>query len=237
MADEAVVAKLRVDQVGSLLRPKKLKDVYARHGLGAVSDGNLREAQDEAIHALIVQQEAHRLPVLTDGEYRRLNFQDSFVESVSGFVSEKQTLQFQESRTLGGQALQRWQPDSAITDPKLQYWRPITRRLRLNENQPLKEWRFAAKLTMKPVKVTLLSPDRVCENFERQNSSRSICRFGGIPRRRRLHLPAPRHPVGRCGLSLHTDRRAELYVLRRRAVSGKDAARRGWTRWRKWNAP
>ena len=171
MADEAVVAKLRVDQVGSLLRPKKLKDVYARHGLGAVSDGNLREAQDEAIHALIVQQEAHRLPVLTDGEYRRLNFQDSFVESVSGFVSEKQTLQFQENRTLGGQALQRWQPDSAITDPKLQYWRPITRRLRLNENQPLKEWRFAAKLTMKPVKVTMLSPDRICENFERQNSS------------------------------------------------------------------
>ena len=87
MADEAVVAKLRVDQVGSLLRPKKLKDVYSRHGRGAVSDGNLREAQDEAIHALMVQQEAHRLPVLTDGEYRRLNFQDSFVESVSGFVS------------------------------------------------------------------------------------------------------------------------------------------------------
>jgi 5-methyltetrahydropteroyltriglutamate--homocysteine methyltransferase len=131
----------------------------------------LREAQDEAIHALIVQQEAHHLPVLTDGEYRRLNFQDSFVESVSGFVSEKQTLQFQESRTLGGQALQRWQSDSGITDPKLQYWRPITRRLHLNENQPLKEWRFAAKLTMKPVKVTLISPDRICENFERQNSS------------------------------------------------------------------
>jgi 5-methyltetrahydropteroyltriglutamate--homocysteine methyltransferase len=171
MADEAPVAKIRVDQVGSLLRPKKLKDVYARHGRGAVSDGNLREAQDEAIHALIVQQEAHHLPVLTDGEYRRLNFQDSFVESVSGFVSVKQTLQFQESRTLGGQALQRWQPDSAIIDPKLQYWRPITRRLRLNENQPLKEWRFAAKLTMKPVKVTLISPDRICENFERQNSS------------------------------------------------------------------
>jgi 5-methyltetrahydropteroyltriglutamate--homocysteine methyltransferase len=171
MADEAVVAKIRVDQVGSLLRPKKLKDVYGRHGRGAVSDGNLREAQDEAIHAIIVQQEAHRLPVLTDGEYRRLNFQDSFVESVSGFVSEKPTLQFQESRTLGGQALQRWQSDSGITDPKLQYWRPITRRLHLNENQPLKEWRFAAKLTMKPVKVTLISPDRICENFERQNSS------------------------------------------------------------------
>jgi 5-methyltetrahydropteroyltriglutamate--homocysteine methyltransferase len=171
MADQAAVAKLRVDQVGSLLRPQKLKNVYARHGRGAAGDVVLREAQDEAIHALIVQQEAHHLPVLTDGEFRRLNFQDSFVESVSGFVSEKQTLQFQENRTLGGQALQRWQPDSAITDPKLQYWRPITRRLRLNENQPLKEWRFTAKLTMKPVKVSLISPDRICENFERQNSS------------------------------------------------------------------
>ncbi len=165
------IAKLRVDHVGSLLRPKKLMDIYARHGRSAASDRELREAQDEAIHAVILQQEAHQLPVLTDGELRRLNFQDSFVESVSGFVPEKQTLQFHENRTAGGQALQRWQPDAAQTDPKLQYWRPITRRLRLNENQPLKEWRFAAKLTQKPVKVSLVSPDRICENFERQNSS------------------------------------------------------------------
>jgi 5-methyltetrahydropteroyltriglutamate--homocysteine methyltransferase len=167
----AIIAKLRVDQVGSLLRPKKLKDAYARHGRGAVSDLMLREAQDEAVHSLVLQQEARELPVLTDGEYRRLNFQDSFVESVSGFVAEKQTLDFQESRTRGGQALQRWQSDSAITDPKLQYWRAIIQRLRLNENQPLKEWRFAAKLTQKPVKVSLISPDRICENFERQNVS------------------------------------------------------------------
>jgi methionine synthase II (cobalamin-independent) len=170
-ANSRTIAKLRVDQVGSLLRPQKLKDIYAQHGRSAASDRELREAQDDAILRLVLQQEAHRLPVITDGEYRRLNFQDSFVESVSGFVSEKQTLQFQESRTLGGQALQRWQPDSAKTDPKLQYWRPIIRRLRLAENQPLKEWRLAAKLTQKPVKVSLISPDRITENFERQNSS------------------------------------------------------------------
>lgn len=170
-AEAAVLARVRVDQVGSLLRPQKLKSVYERHGRGAASDANLREAQDEAILSVIVQQQAHDLPVFTDGEYRRLNFQDSFVESVSGFVPENQTLQFQENRTIGGQALQRWHPDSAKTDPKLQYWRPITQRLRLNENQPLKEWRFAAKLTNKPVKVSLISPDRILENFERQNAS------------------------------------------------------------------
>ena len=170
-AEPGVLSRVRVDQVGSLLRPEKLKNVYERHGRGAASDVTLREAQDEAILSVIVQQQAHDLPVLTDGEYRRLNFQDSFVESVSGFVPEKQTLQFQQSRTTGGQPLERWQPDSAKTDPKLHYWRPIIQRLRLSENQPLKEWRFAAKLTNKPLKVSIISPDRILENFERQNAS------------------------------------------------------------------
>jgi 5-methyltetrahydropteroyltriglutamate--homocysteine methyltransferase len=155
------VARIRADQVGSLLRPQKLKEIYARHGRGEASDAELREAQNEAIKNLLAQQETHRLSVLTDGEYRRLNFQDSFVASVSGFVSKQQTIQFQERRTLGGEALQRWQPDSAKTDPQLQYWKPIVERLRLIENQPLAEWRFAAGLTKKPIKVTLISPGRI----------------------------------------------------------------------------
>jgi 5-methyltetrahydropteroyltriglutamate--homocysteine methyltransferase len=168
----AALARLRVDQVGSLLRPQRLKNVYERHGRGAASDADLRQAQDEAILGVIVQQEAHELPVFTDGEYRRLNFQDSFTASVTGFTPGHESLQFQESRTAGGQALQRWQPDSAKSDVKLQYWRPIMQRLRLSENQPLREWRFAAKLTTKAVKVSVISPDRVMENFERQNASR-----------------------------------------------------------------
>jgi len=113
------------DPGGSLLRPSKLKEVYARHGDGHATDDELGRIQGESVRELIAKQEAHGLSILTDGEYRRLNFQDSFVESVSGFVPKKQTLQFQESRTVGGEALQRWQPDSAKTDPALQYWRPI----------------------------------------------------------------------------------------------------------------
>ena len=162
---------LRVDQVGSLLRPQKLKDVYTRHGNGEASDDELRRIQDESVDELIAKQESHGLSILTDGEYRRLNFQDSFVESVSGFIPKKQTLQFQESRTLGGEALKRWQPDSAKTDPALQYWRPIADRLRLAHNVPLHEWRSASALTKKPVKVTLIATDRICENFQRQNAA------------------------------------------------------------------
>jgi 5-methyltetrahydropteroyltriglutamate--homocysteine methyltransferase len=120
---------------------------------------------------LIAKQEARGLSIFTDGEFRRLNFQDSFGESVSGSIPKKQTLQFQESRTLGGTILQRWQPDSAKTDPALQYWRPIVERLRLAHNSPLAEWRYAAQRTKKPVKITLIATDRICENFHRQNST------------------------------------------------------------------
>jgi 5-methyltetrahydropteroyltriglutamate--homocysteine methyltransferase len=164
------VARVRVDQVGRLLRAQKLKEVYARHGRGEASDEELRELQDQAIRQLLDQQEAHHMPILTDGEYRRLNFQDSFVESVSGFIPQRQTMEFQQRRTLGGEALQRWQPDSARTDPQLQYWRPIVERLQLVENRPLAEWRFTTNFTKSPVKITLISPDRICENFDHQNS-------------------------------------------------------------------
>jgi 5-methyltetrahydropteroyltriglutamate--homocysteine methyltransferase len=160
----------RVDQVGSLLRPSTLKDAYARHGDGEIGDGELTRVQEESVKELIAKQEAHGLSILTDGEFRRLNFQDSFVESVSGFISKKQTMQFQESHTVGGEALQRWVPDSQKTNPALQYWRPISERLRLARNVPLQEWRSASALTSKPVKVTLIATDRICENFQRQNT-------------------------------------------------------------------
>ena len=164
------LSELRLDQVGSLLRPAALKDIYARYGDGTASDEELASVQDESVRRLIAKQEALGFPILSDGEHRRLNFQDSFVESVAGFIPKKQTMQFQESRTVGGEALQRWVPDSGKTDPALQYWRPITERLRLARNKPLEEWRLAAQLTQRPVKMTLISTDRICENFARQNS-------------------------------------------------------------------
>jgi len=79
----------RVDHVGSLLRPQALKDAYSRHGNGEIGDYELARIQDESVKALMAKQEAHGLMILTDGKYRRLNFQDSFLESVAGFVPKK----------------------------------------------------------------------------------------------------------------------------------------------------
>ena len=132
-----MIKLFRADHVGSLLRPQALKDAYARHDNGQIDDNDLAQIQNESVKNLIAKQETHALSILTDGEYRRLNFQDSFVESVAGFIAKKQTMQFQESRTIGGEALQRWTPDSAKTHPALQYWRPIAERLQLARNVTL----------------------------------------------------------------------------------------------------
>ncbi len=126
---------LRVDQVGSLLRPQSLKDAYARHGKREITDEEFTRIQDASVKEITSKQEPQGVSIITDGEFRRLNFQDSFVESVGGFIPKKQTMQFQESRTVGGEALQLWVPDSGKTDPALHYLRPIAE---ATENYPAK---------------------------------------------------------------------------------------------------
>src|SRR3990172_10341421 len=75
-----IVESMRVDHVGSLLRPESLKQAFRDHALGALDAGALREAQDRAIRQVVAKQEAIGLPVVTDGEDRRLNWQVSFSE-------------------------------------------------------------------------------------------------------------------------------------------------------------
>src|SRR5215475_3307712 len=76
---------LRVDQVGSLSAPQRLQQVFARYKRGEASEAELAEEKDRAICHVIERQEAIGLPVVTDGELRRRNFQESFGASVSGF--------------------------------------------------------------------------------------------------------------------------------------------------------
>lgn len=71
---------IRVDHVGSLLRPEDLKAAFMRHATSQMTREELNAAQDEAIRVLVAKEEAHGLPVVTDGEYRRLNWQVSFSE-------------------------------------------------------------------------------------------------------------------------------------------------------------
>ena len=75
---------IRTDVVGSLLRPAALKDARTRFDDGQISADDLRKLEDDAVRNAVLLQEDAGLDVVSDGEMRRLNFQDSFGAAVEG---------------------------------------------------------------------------------------------------------------------------------------------------------
>lgn len=167
------LATIRNDVVGSLLRPAKLKEARLSYDEGRQTLAELRELEDQCIRDAVRLQEEAGLKVVTDGEYRRLNFQDSFGESVSGFDAGRSTLKFYEDRIEGSNPLQRWEiPDRGEHKATaVAQRRPVVEKLRLSRNAPLEEYRFVSQVAQVPVKITLIGPDRISQRFDWQNSS------------------------------------------------------------------
>lgn len=74
----------RADHIGSLLRPKKLREAFRRHAAREIDDTALRTAQDDAIREVLRMQEACGLEVVTDGEFRRTSYWEKFVRLTAG---------------------------------------------------------------------------------------------------------------------------------------------------------
>ncbi len=68
----------------------------------------LRAIEDEAVREAVRLQEDAGLDVVTDGEMRRLNFQDSFGASVEGYDANRSTLKVYEQRVEGSAPGRRW---------------------------------------------------------------------------------------------------------------------------------
>jgi 5-methyltetrahydropteroyltriglutamate--homocysteine methyltransferase len=160
--------KLRVDQVGSLCAPAALQQVFEGFKRGQVSAAALDQAKDDAIRHVIKTQESIGLPLVTDGELRRRNFQESFGRSVSGFEVSA------EDRAMDGvsvQPLTRAEQNFSAPGPAIVTRRRVVERLQLKRNVPLEEFRFSSGLANKPVKVTVLSADRISQRFDWQHST------------------------------------------------------------------
>jgi len=166
------LARIRNDVVGSLLRPARLKEARVSYDDGKITLEQLRAVEDEGIRAAVGLQEQLGLDVVTDGEYRRLNFQDSFGESVSGYDAGRATLDFYEHRVEGSRPLQRWEiPNSGeVKGTAVSQRRPVVARLSLARNVPVEEYRFLSQVARKPGKVALIGPDRISQRFDWQNS-------------------------------------------------------------------
>jgi 5-methyltetrahydropteroyltriglutamate--homocysteine methyltransferase len=166
------LANIRNDVVGSLLRPAKLKAARSRFDEGKISLVELRRIEDQEVRDAVALQEQAGLAVVTDGEYRRLNFQDSFGESVTGYDAGRPSLNFYEKRVEGGSPLRRWEiPDQGEQKgAAVAQRRPLIEKIGLARNVPLEEFRFLKAAAQKPAKVALIGPDRIAQRFDWQNS-------------------------------------------------------------------
>ena len=166
------LAKIRTDVVGSLLRPQRLKEARARFDDGAISAAAFRAIEDEAVRDAVRLQEEAGLDIVTDGEMRRLNFQDSFGASVEGYDASRSTLKAHEQRVEGAAPGQRWDMrDIHDAGTAVSHRRPAKARLRLADNLPLEEYRFAAQAAKRPAKVSLIGPDRISQRFAYEDST------------------------------------------------------------------
>jgi 5-methyltetrahydropteroyltriglutamate--homocysteine methyltransferase len=148
----------RIDHVGSLLRPEDLKAAFLRRARKQIDEAGFVAAQDAAIRAIVAEQEAHGLPVVTDGEYRRLNWQVSFSRVEGWDLWEGSWRNFLEQPDNLGQGEQ---PLHRGADAVEVFKVPATGKLRLAESFPGCELAFLKGVAKAPVKVALMGPDRV----------------------------------------------------------------------------
>ena len=161
---------MRVDHTGGFRKPERLLEVYRRYARGEATDAEVQRLQDECVRELIATEVAHNLPVISDGEYRRRQFQESFGEAVTGFDADPGSV-FVLPGPREETPTRRVESGPTTRGPAVLHRRPVTRRLELVRNVPLEEYRQASPLTDRPVKVTLVGPDRVSQRFEWETSS------------------------------------------------------------------
>lgn len=161
---------LRVDLVGSLLRPQQLKQAFADYGDGRTSEADLKKAQDDAIRGVVAKQVAHNLPVVVDGEFRRTSFMESFavVAGVEEWQAGARTYHEMLARKDDGK-----ESTHKGQDPILLNRKRVTARLRLTRNTLVDDFRFSQRLTDRPVKITLIGPDRIQQCYD-ADASRSV---------------------------------------------------------------
>ena len=82
----------RADHIGSLLRPKKLREAFR-----TLKGDALRAAQDEAVREVVKLQRDCGLGVITDGEFRRISYWEKFVRLTRGLEVKEAVFSFHDA--------------------------------------------------------------------------------------------------------------------------------------------
>ena len=77
-------APFRANHVGSLLRPRELREARDQRARGEIGAAQLREVEDRAIRDAVKMQEDAGMPGITDGEFRRTLWHADFLSQIQG---------------------------------------------------------------------------------------------------------------------------------------------------------
>jgi len=135
----AIGPPFRAEHVGSLLRPRRLKNAFGAFQANEITRGELNETIEDCIAQAIMLQEDCGMRSITDGEFRRGSWFLGFVDAVDGLTTKPATFNF--SGDHGA-----WQ--CAYADGKLKRSRGIT----------VPEFDFIKDRTARMAKVTMPSP-------------------------------------------------------------------------------
>jgi 5-methyltetrahydropteroyltriglutamate--homocysteine methyltransferase len=89
-----MAARIRAEQVGSLLRPQQLLAARADYANGKIDLPQLRADEDAAIRRAVVRQQQIGLDVFADGEMRRGSWLTGMADAVEGFEADSVLLEW-----------------------------------------------------------------------------------------------------------------------------------------------
>jgi methionine synthase II (cobalamin-independent) len=146
----------RADQVGSLLRPEKLKQARAKFlgpqtptsNIGPHHHPDLKEVEDECVREVVAMQERAGLRAVTDGEFRRRSW---WLELILGWEG------FEADRT--GSARLQWRNESGVTQGFSEL--KVTAKIRWRPSSVVRAFEFLKKSTRAVPKVTMPAPNCV----------------------------------------------------------------------------
>ena len=132
----------RAEHIGSLLRPRELREAFKARAAGQMAADAYREIEDRAIIAAIQMQEAVGLQTITDGEFRRGSWAFGLVKAVDGFEEARSSFEFQDA---DGNS---YPFDTCYATSKIRRTRPIA----------AGEFDFVSHHTKRVPKVTMPAP-------------------------------------------------------------------------------
>src|SRR5258706_15965315 len=118
----------RADQVGSLLRPERLKKAREQflgpqtptNAIGPHDNASLKQVEDDCVREVVAMQERVGLKAVTDGEFRRRSWWLELILGWEGFEADRPGSAKPKSRHAGGPT----QGFSDLNVPGPIRWRP-----------------------------------------------------------------------------------------------------------------